>query len=86
MALSAKNDKDYAALQKYTDSVRSIQQDKVNILDRMTSQIKTIEDTDKNIRNMNTNEAKVMQSMIDSYILTSGNMDAVGKDEFYKKK
>lgn len=86
MALSAKNDKDYAALQKYTDSVRSIQQDKVNILDRMTSQIKTIEDTDKNIRNMNTNEAKVMQSMIDSYILTAGNMDAAWKDEFYKKK
>lgn len=86
MALSAKNADDYAALQAYTDDVRSIQQDKINLLDKMTNQIKTIEETDKNIRNMNANEAKFMQSMVDSYILTAGSMDAAETEAYYDKK
>lgn len=86
MALSAKNEDDYAALQAYTDDVRSIQQDKINLLDKMTNQIKTIEETDKNIRNMNANEAKFMQSMVDSYILTAGSMDAAETEAYYDKK
>ena len=86
MALSAKNSDDYDALQAYTDDVRSIQQDKINLLDKMTNQIKTIEETDKNIRNMNANEAKFMQSMVDSYILTAGSMDAAETEAYYDKK
>lgn len=71
MALQAKNENDYAALAEYTNAVRNIQNDRMNTLKSMTDQIKTIEDTDKNIRNMNPNEAKFMQSMIDSYIVTA---------------
>lgn len=86
MALSAKNDNDYAALAQYTNAVRSIQQDRMSTIQAMTTQIKTIEDTDKNIRNMNPNEAKFMQSMIDSYILTAWDMDATKTEEYYKKQ
>jgi len=86
MALAAKNADDYAALAQYTDDVRAIQQDRINTITQMTNQIKTIEDTDKNIRNMNQNEANFMQSMIDSYILTAGDMDAAKTEEYYKKQ
>lgn len=85
-ALQAKNENDYAALESYTNAVRNIQNDRLNTLTQMNNQIKTIEDTDKNIRNMNENEASMMQSMIDSYILTAGNMDATKTEEYYTKK
>lgn len=86
MALEAKNENDYNALEKYTNAVRNIQNDRMNTIRAMTEQIKTIEDTDKNIRNMNPNEAKFMQSMIDSYILTAWDMDATKTEEYYKKQ
>lgn len=86
MALTAKNNNDYDALESYTNTVRGIQNDRINTIKEMTTQIKTIEDTDKNIRNMNTNEATVLQSMINSYITTSGEMDASKTEEYYNKK
>jgi hypothetical protein len=86
LAMVAKNTNDYKALNDYTTAVRNIQADKLATLRDMTTQIKTIEDTDKNIRNMNPNEAKFMQSMIDSYILTAGDMDAKKTEEYYKKQ
>lgn len=86
LALKAKQDQDYKALGEYTTAVRNIQKDRIDTLTEMTKQIKTIEDTDKSIRNMNQNEAKVMQSMIDSYILTAGEMDAKETEAYYTKK
>lgn len=86
MALEAKNNNDYKALADYTSAVRNIQNDRMNTIRDMTTQIKTIEDTDKNIRNMNANEAKFMQSMVDSYILTAGDMDANKTQEYYNTK
>lgn len=70
-ALDAKNANDYKALADYTNTVRNLQNDKLNTLSQMTNQIKTIEDTDKNIRNMNANEAAVMNSMISAYTVES---------------
>jgi hypothetical protein len=85
-ALIAKNNNDYAALAQQTDAIRSIQNDRLNTIAQMNNQIKVIEDTDKNIRNMNTNEAAIMQSMINSYTLTSREMPAEDTDAFYEKK
>lgn len=85
-ALDAKNANDYKALADYTDTVRNLQNDKLNTLTQMTNQIKTIEDTDKNIRNMNANEAAVMNSMISAYTLESANLNAKDTANYAEKK
>lgn len=85
-ALEAKNTNDYKALTDYTTAVRNIQEDKLKTLTQMTTQLKSIEDTDKNIRNMNTNEASVMNSMISAYTLESANLNAKDTAEYAKKK
>jgi hypothetical protein len=85
-ALIAKNNNDYKALAQQTDTIRNIQNDRLNTIAQMNNQIKVIEDTDKSIRNMNTNEASIMQSMINSYTLTSREMPASDTDAFYEKK
>jgi hypothetical protein len=85
-AISAKNSDDYKALADYTNTVRNIQNDRLNTLTKMTEQIKTIEDTDKNLRNMNTNEANIMNAMISSYMMTSKDMPANETEAYYEKK
>lgn len=86
MALQAKNADDYKALAQYTSDVRNIQADRLTTLDKMNTQIKTIEDTDKNMRNMNANESSIMNSMISAYAVTAKEMNAKETEIYYDQK